>query len=435
MKLSQCIIAMAAVLVSALAAGPSFAAPSQQASPFGTDVRDQVGVNIHFTDAKPGEMEMLSDAGFGLIRMDFSWSWIEKTPGVYDFSAFDTLASQCAKHHIRPLFILDYANPLYDNNLAPHTDTGRAAFVRWVQASVNHFHGKHIIWEMWNEPNGGFWKPHADVGDYTKLALAVGKAFRETAPHETYIGPATAGIDWSFLESCFQAGLLDYWSGVSVHPYRGSVPDTAAPEYQKLAALIAKYAPPGKAIPILSGEWGYSVATLKAPAGMSKEDAQANYFDREILTNLASHVPVSIWYDWHNDGPNPDDNESNFGLVRNAYHAGRDPVYDPKPSYVAAKTLLHLLGDYHFEDAVSQPDKPDSHILAFTHKRDHRYAAWTGADSPQPATIPLAPGSYTILDSDGTSPRVVTVDKNGLALTLTNSVQYIVTGAKFRMGK
>lgn len=430
MNLSSRLIIAAAVLAATLAAGPSSAAPKHGAAPFAADVRDQVGVNIHFTDAKPGEMEMLSDAGFGLIRMDFNWSGIEKTPGVYDFSAYDTLMSQLDKRHIRALFILDYANPLYDGNLAPRTDSGRAAFARWAAAAAKHFQGKHILWEMWNEPNGGFWKPKADVDDYAKLALAVGKALRDAAPGETYIGPATAGIDTNFLEACFKAGLLDYWSAVTVHPYRTAPPDTATADYQSVAALIARYAPPGKAIPILSGEWGYSTANIHHYPNISNDDTQANYFDREILNNLANGVPVSIWYDWHDDGAQANDVESNFGLVRNEYHAGREPVYDPKPSYLAAKALLHLLGDYHFEDAVSLPDMPDAHILAFTHKRDHRYAAWTTADAPQQVTIPLAPGQYTVLDSDGNSPKAVAVDKNGLTLTLSGAAQYIVSGAK-----
>ncbi|MDR0610777.1 MAG: hypothetical protein LBG58_11755, partial [Planctomycetaceae bacterium] len=36
-------------------------------------VPDGLGYNIHFTDAKPGEMEMLADSGATIIRMDLSW--------------------------------------------------------------------------------------------------------------------------------------------------------------------------------------------------------------------------------------------------------------------------------------------------------------------------------------------------------------------------
>src|SRR6185295_8981306 len=36
-------------------------------------IPDCLGVNIHFTDPRPGEMKMLADAGFRWVRMDFHW--------------------------------------------------------------------------------------------------------------------------------------------------------------------------------------------------------------------------------------------------------------------------------------------------------------------------------------------------------------------------
>ncbi len=37
-------------------------------------VPDGLGVNIHFTDAQPGELDMLAQGGFRWIRMDFGWA-------------------------------------------------------------------------------------------------------------------------------------------------------------------------------------------------------------------------------------------------------------------------------------------------------------------------------------------------------------------------
>ena len=60
----------------------------------------------------------------------------------------------------------------------------------------------------------------------------------------------------------------------------------------------------------------------------------------ELSTNIASGVPISIWYDWRDDGDNPKNPEHRFGLVHREYHEGRDPVYDPKPAYQAMKALV-----------------------------------------------------------------------------------------------
>ncbi len=96
---------------------------------------DERGVNIHFTDPRPGEMETLAATGVGWVRMDMFWAAIERRRGEYDFSAYDRLAATLADHRLRALWILDYGNPHYDNGEAPRTEEGRAAFARWAAAA------------------------------------------------------------------------------------------------------------------------------------------------------------------------------------------------------------------------------------------------------------------------------------------------------------
>ena len=121
--------------------------------PFGGTLREEVGVNIHFAKPLPGEMEMMHRLGVGAIRMDISWSSIEKQKGVYDFRDYDVLIKNLEQNHIRPLLILDYGNPLYADNGTPDDPEWRADFTRWAVATVTHFAGRHVLWEMWNEPN------------------------------------------------------------------------------------------------------------------------------------------------------------------------------------------------------------------------------------------------------------------------------------------
>ena len=207
-------------------------------------IPDGFGVNIDFTDPRPGEMKMLSEAGFRWVRMDLKWDLTEAVKGHYDFAAYDRLMSALDQYSLKALFILDYSNPAYDEGTPPHTEEARQAFARWAVAAAKHFAGRGVIWEIYNEPNiAQFWPPQPDVNDYVTLALAVGRAFREGAPGERLIGPATSGIDFDFLEACFKAGLLEYWSAVSVHPYRRSDPETAATDYCRLRAMIKTYAP------------------------------------------------------------------------------------------------------------------------------------------------------------------------------------------------
>lgn len=385
---------------------------------------DGLGVNIHFVDPKPGEMAMLAASGVRWVRMDFVWGATERQKGQYDFSAYERLLEALRPYGIRPLFILDYGNRHYDGGQAPRSEEARQAMARWAAEAARRFRGRGILWEMWNEPNlAHFWKPSPNVEDYIQLAQAVGRAIREAAPGETIIGPATSGIDFAFLEACFKGGLLELWSAVSVHPYRQTPPETAAEDYRRLRLLIARYAPPGKKIPIFSGEWGYSAAW----AAMN-EDRQGVMLPRQWLTNLSNDVPRSIWYDWHDDGSDPKEPEHHFGMVAFPYHAGRDPVYDPKPGYRAARTLTSCLAGFRFNKRLAM-DSPEDFVLLFSKGSEVRLAAWTRAAGPRTVTIPASPGSFRVIGHLGDPLPVATADARGLSVTLTAQPQYLVPEA------
>ncbi|MGH9350618.1 MAG: hypothetical protein ACRD2G_00370, partial [Terriglobia bacterium] len=171
------------VLLFLILAAPGLLA---QGIPLNPPIPESLGVNIHFTSPRPGEMRELAAGGFRWVRMDFDWASTEREKGRYDFSAYDTLMAALGPYHIRPIFILDYTNKFYDHGLSPYDADGRQAFANWVAAAVEHFQGRGVVWEMYNEPNWKFWSPKPNVQDYVKLALKVGETIREDSPGETY---------------------------------------------------------------------------------------------------------------------------------------------------------------------------------------------------------------------------------------------------------
>ena len=400
-------------------AWPVWAAPPHPALPSAV-VPEGLGVNIHFTDARAGELEMLAAAGFHWVRMDFSWGGTERRHGEYDFSAFDRLLVALEVQKMRALFILDYGNGLYEADSSVATEAGRRAFARWAGAAAVHFQGHGVLWEIWNEPNGGFWKPKANVADYAALALAAAKAIRTAAPGEAVIGPATSGVDLQFVEGCFKAGLLDWWDAVSVHPYRQEGPESAAADYLKLRALIARYAPEEKSIPIISGEWGYSSVWQNYD-----EATQGQMLARQWLVNLANHIPLSIWYDWHDDGTDRLEPEHHFGTVANAYHADGAPVYEPKPAYLAAKTLTSVLRGYQFTKRLAL-GKPDDYALLFRKGDELRLAVWTTSPKPQPVRIRSSPGEFDVITHTGERGESIITQANGLVFTPHHAPQYLI---------
>jgi hypothetical protein len=251
-----------------------------------------LGVNIHFTEPQPGELEMIRAAGFRWVRMDFTWAATEPEPGRNDFAKYDALVAALEKAGLHAYFILDYGHPRFGkvesdlirkagrqekegraaesasvpdflpSKLEEHPFTSRAgtpefrdAFAKWAVAAVGHFKGRGIVWELWNEPNiAGFWKPKPDVQQYIALAKTVAAALEKAglrgrsrtfppgtkreAAGECLVGPATSVIDLPFLDACFAAGLLEVFDAISVHPYRQGAPESVAEEYRALRLLI-----------------------------------------------------------------------------------------------------------------------------------------------------------------------------------------------------
>ena len=344
-----------------LTALPSFA-QERSALP-GPTIPDGFGVNIHFTDAEPGELELLKDGGNRFVRMDFAWQAVERRKGEYDFDRYDRLVADTSRLNVRILFILDYAHRFYDDGLPPRTAEGRLAFARFAAAAARRYAGKGILWEIWNEPNiKQFWKPQPNAMDYCKLAHATIDAIRAADPQAFIVGPASSTFPWDFFEVMGAQGVFKKLDAVSVHPYRQTNPETAEQDYARLRLLLHKYVPE-KRLPILSGEWGYSTAWR----GMT-EEKQADYIVRQRLVNLACDVPLSIWYDWRDDGLDPKEPEHHVGTVY------RD--FKPKPSYVAAKALSESLAGYQFIRRVATGQDEDW-ILLFNNGRDSALAYWT----------------------------------------------------------
>ncbi len=384
----------------------------------GEPVTAASGVNIHFTDAKPGELEMLKAAGFRHVRMDFSWGATEKQKGVYDFAAYDRLTASLEKHGLKGYYILDYANPLYEKERSVRTEEGRIAYAKWAVAAVEHFKGRGICWEVWNEPNGGFWAPIANAKEYTAMALMASKAIKRAYPGEYLCGPATSTIDMAFLEECFKAGLLEWWDAVSVHPYRQGGPESVDLEYHALRGLIGKYAPKGRTVSILSGEWGYSSVWQNHDA-----DLQGKMLARQWLVNAANGIPISVWYDWHDDGPEPKEAEHHFGTVELKYHQGRDPVYDPKPSYHAAKTFNGVLEGYRFVRRLSLGNT-DHQALLFERDGKTILAAWTSSSGERAVHLPSDDGTFVVTGHLGESLPEVSASNGTLELKVDDAPRY-----------
>ena len=398
-------------------ASAAFAAPGGPLEP--TNVRDALAVNIHFLVPRPGEMDLLKGTGVGRVRMDAAWHRVEKERGLYDFGALDGLMRELDVHGLRALLILDYGNSLYagTEHTPPINPEARAAFVKYAAATVAHFKGRGVIWEIYNEPNNKqFWPPTPDGKVYAELARDVAAAVRAAAPGEVLVGPGLALIDKPFFTKAVDAGLLDAVDAVTVHPYRQTAPETFGDE---LAWLRKTVADRGKRTPIIAGEWGYPVVWVDATT-------QVNYLARQMLWGLSERLPLNVWYDWRR-GFGYDGKFSIFGLV-DPIPAG-DGGYTLKTTalYDALSGLTRLLGDARFAERLPLDvnDARDAYLLAFDGPAGRRYAFWTSG-AEREARIRLPAGTYELYDVFGRDVGARGAGANGLDQKVSDSPRYAV---------
>ena len=332
-----------------------------------------LGVNIHFY-ASFGysgngngfqDLKMIQAAGCGFVRMDMGWNAIETTLGQYNFGACDNLYSACVARGLRVLFILDYGNTLYGAD--PTSSTWQKGYANFSAATAAHYKGRSNIYEVWNEPDGGLGLPGmSNPTTYMQVADLAVPAMRTADLSCTIVGPAAGSGDTSFLKSCIQQGLLNLVDAVSVHPYRSSAPETAMGDYATIGSLMQTYG--HKTVPIVSSEWGYSTGAVGASYTPVSTQLQGDYLARSFLVNLSQGIPLSIWYDWKNDGTDSTAYEQNFGTVT------ADLV--PKPAYNEMHLLTASLKGETFSRKLGDDNSADW-LLVFTGGGHTTLAAWT----------------------------------------------------------
>lgn len=373
-------------------------------------VPEGFGVEIHFTRTSRQELDYLASGGFKWVRMDLFWHTIEKERGRYDFSEYDALVQSMTARGIRIVFILDYGNALYDHGFPPTSPGGQAAFARFAAVAASRYRDKGIIWDIWNEPNlDHFWQPEANASDYGRLALRTIAAIRRADPTALIAGPALAGFNWNYWHTLGQMGMFKRVDALTVHAYGVYEPETLIGPYLDLRALINTYSPMHK-VPILSGEWGFATAEGGMP-----EVQQAQYLARQWLFNISHDLNLSIWYDWHDDGTEPQNPEHHFGVVRNDYTA--------KPSFRAARTLAETLNGYRFLRRVPLGN-PTDYLLLFQKGEQVAMAIWT-AGGAHTVRLPLPVYEVEIVEMTGDR-NIVTNDEATLALSVSQSPRYLL---------
>ena len=381
-------------------------------------IPDCLGVNMPRKIFNETDVEMLAVTGFKFIRTDICWMDVEREKGVYSYDRppVDDWVQMCARRDLKLMFIFDYGHSMYGPVRAVNSEEGRRAFAAFAEATAARYAGHGILWEIWNEPNAPvFWKPEPNVDDYIALVKEVAPLVKAADTSGLVVAPAVSYMDFNFLEGCFKRDLLEYVDILSVHPYRSSPPETVIDDYQKLRDMIKEYAPKNKRIPIISGEWGYSLIQFDKKSRISVMQ-QAQCMIRMFLVNMYREIPLSIWHNWINIGYNAHDREHNFGLVT------RDR--SPKPAFTAATVMIRTLSGFHVEERIDT-GRDDDFVLRL--RRDdgaEAIAFWSSGDERE-VVLPINGGRGKIVEMLGDE-KPISWESGALDVKLSPSPQYLV---------
>lgn len=377
----------------------------------GAALFDGLGVALHDLD-DTAALDAAKSAGFGWVRTDLFWDRIEHVKGRYDFGAVDRFVAALESRDLRPLFVLGLRHPGYGSG-PPVGPAASRAFDAFARAAAAHFAGHGARYELGNEPNiARFWPPRPEARAAAQLELSGERAVHAGDPKAAVV---TGGLSWfelPFLATFLEAGGALDAQAVGIHPYRGlRSPESLTDDLIDARRVVR--ARSGHDLPIWDTEWGYSATQFGDGHSDAARRRQAVFAVRRVLASRLSGLPLGVWYDLRDDGPNASDAEQNFGLLA---QDGSE-----KPALVALRAL-HAVAKNRSVAGLYEGDAPLVNALAFDGPADRAILLWTTngesvrVHTPRPstasdlfgATLALAT-SYTVDDAHG--PLVLTFAK------------------------
>lgn len=298
------------------------------------------------------------DIGVKWMRDEFNWGRMEPERGEWNWEPYDRSVDAATRNGISIFGLLCYWAPW----TKPYTEEGIRDYCDYVKAVVGRYKDRIKYWEIWNEPNIFFWQ--GTVEQYAQLLAAAYDAVKEADPDAKVIGCCTAGTDLKFIENVFKLGGYDNMDILSIHPYRyPATPEETdfIGELEKADALVRKYGKP-KEIWITEIGWPTNVG-----GNGSSEAKQAAMIVRTYIQAIVSGVvQKTFWYNYRNDGMDPNYNEHNFGIIR--------PDLSAKPAYTSFGVMTRALEGKRFVRSLDTPDGVCAYL--FEGSAGRTIAAW-----------------------------------------------------------
>jgi len=298
---------------------------------------------------------IMKNSGVKWARVQTGWSRVETEKGVYNFAWLDEIVDGLLAIGIQPWLSVSYGNLLYMDIENPKPSMayapllfGNDAIQGWrnyCAALAKHYKGRVSRWEVWNEPNAGFWGMPSDPMpanpnpvEYVELVKVTAKEIRKHQPDAKIVGGAISGGGCcnKYIKGLVENNIADYIDIFSYHPY-GPMPEFYIED--RLKYIRSLFADCGKTIKLWQGECGRPSRTKVEGRGDKLTTAnQARYLTRRILTDLCLGFDMTSYFcagDLGNDyQPGGVHGQGVIDTTGKEYH--------PKPAFFALQSMTYL---------------------------------------------------------------------------------------------
>lgn len=324
---------------------------------------ETTGIEITPATATAPYLDLFQKAGFRWARVDVPWDGAEKQRGVYDLSAYETLAAELKRRDIEPLFTLGFLNPLYDSGQPPHSAEALAAYSSFSGAAARQLRSTVKNWEIGSEPNSeAAWKSQPNPADYAALALAAEKSLRSENPKAFILSGGLRGVDLPFLQAAFSHGLARAIDGIALHLSTDQGPEALEDQLKSLRSFLEDYAP-RRGLEIRVSKTGFT-------GGENKKDTdrQPDSLVRSMLYDFGKSMSMTIWSPDKGSVPEP--------LVVSGPAQATDPTQSPNtPAFRALASMNRLLNGAKLLRVRELP--PPMNGLVFSARRKQINIFWS----------------------------------------------------------
>jgi hypothetical protein len=276
-------------------------------------------------------------AGVGLLRQNFDWASIERSPGHYELAFYDQYVTDSARAGMQILPVL-YNTPRFYARSGRYLRLPRKprAMGRFAAVLVNRYGPNGSFWrshpsvprqpihswQVWNEPNLVFYNaPRPSARRYAKVLRTVSRYIRKADASAEVV---TAGIPPSKLKSAISLGR--FIKGMYRAHARGSFNTLAINAYaidsrelsrtvRSVRRLMRRYRDGGPRIWITELGWGTSGPKHRFNVGFSQQAARISSTFGWVARNRARYkLRGLVYFQWRDQNPYPPAFKDMWGL-------------------------------------------------------------------------------------------------------------------------